>query len=135
MIGVKEIRALQLVILEATACVHTGCLDFDVQTPVVGSVEENVRVASHLSKVPSIGTDAFTLNLIVLPSGVILAIGAPTEDWAGARKENNRTTRTLRTIHRNRCAFLICIVPPILWSRTERATAFIPQPKTRRAFW
>src|ERR1700758_2551884 len=39
------------------------------RTPVVTSGEVKVRVASHLSKVPSIATEAFTLNLIVLCGG------------------------------------------------------------------
>src|SRR5215469_7565489 len=47
------------------------------KTPVVGSVDVNVSVASHFLNVPSIGTDAFTPNLIVLCSGVILKTGTP----------------------------------------------------------
>src|SRR5271165_4869248 len=46
------------------------------KTPLAGSVDPNVRVASHLSKVPSMATDAFTENLTELPSGVILKTGA-----------------------------------------------------------
>src|SRR5215469_2273117 len=45
------------------------------KTPVVGSVDAKVRVASHLSKVPLTGTDAFTANLIELSSVVILKTG------------------------------------------------------------
>src|SRR5271167_5119131 len=45
-------------------------------TPVVTSGDVNVRVASHLSKLPSIATDAFTKNLTVLASGVITKTGA-----------------------------------------------------------
>src|SRR6516164_1730742 len=47
------------------------------RTPVEGSVDVNVSVASHFLNVPSIGTDAFTPNLIVLCSGVILKTGTP----------------------------------------------------------
>src|SRR5258708_39048564 len=39
------------------------------RTPVVTSGDAKVRVASHLSKVPAIATEAFTLNLIVLCGG------------------------------------------------------------------
>src|SRR5215469_18444958 len=45
------------------------------KTPVVGSVDAKVRVASHLSKVPLTATDAFTANLIELSSVVILKTG------------------------------------------------------------
>src|SRR5262252_6536733 len=45
------------------------------KTPVVGSVDAKVRVASHLSKVPLMATDAFTANLIELSSVVILKTG------------------------------------------------------------
>src|SRR6516162_1885726 len=47
------------------------------KTPVEGSVDVNVSVASHFLNVPSIGTDAFTPNLIVLCIGVILKTGTP----------------------------------------------------------
>jgi hypothetical protein len=45
-------------------------------TPVETSGEVNVRVASYLSKLPSIATDAFTKNLTELVSGVITKTGA-----------------------------------------------------------
>src|SRR5215467_11731977 len=45
------------------------------KTPVVGSVDAKVKVASHLSKVPLMATDAFTANLIELSSVVILKTG------------------------------------------------------------
>src|SRR5580765_768379 len=45
------------------------------RTPVSTSGEVIVAVASHLSNVPSIATDAFTWNLIELSSFVILMMG------------------------------------------------------------
>src|SRR5882724_5872712 len=45
------------------------------KTAVVTSGDVNVRVASHLSKVQSIATDAFTKNLIELSSGVTTDTG------------------------------------------------------------
>src|SRR6266481_7378033 len=44
-------------------------------TAVVTSGDVNVSVASHLSKVPPIATDAFTKNLIELSSGVTTNTG------------------------------------------------------------
>src|SRR2546430_138367 len=46
------------------------------KTPVLISGVANVRVASHLSNVPFIATDAFTSNLILLSTGVIAKTGA-----------------------------------------------------------
>src|ERR1700691_3413257 len=40
------------------------------KTPVVTAGEANFSVAFHFSKWPVIGTEAFTLNLIVLSTGV-----------------------------------------------------------------
>src|SRR5277367_1864580 len=45
------------------------------KTPVVTSVDGNVRVASHLLNVPLIATDASTSNLTVLCTGVISYTG------------------------------------------------------------
>src|SRR5712671_5093789 len=44
-------------------------------TAVVTSGDVNLSVASHLSKVPPIATDAFTKNLIELSSGVTTNTG------------------------------------------------------------
>ena len=44
------------------------------------SVALNVSEASHLSKVPSMDTEAFTTKLILLTTGVILYTGAPAEE-------------------------------------------------------
>src|SRR5277367_1888891 len=60
------------------------------RTPVEASGDVNVRVASHLSKLPSRDTDAFTENLTVLSSGVIAKTGACA--WAndGSRTDAKR---------------------------------------------
>jgi len=48
------------------------------KTAVVTSGDVKVRVASHLSKVPPIATDAFTKNLIELSLGIPMkVIGVP----------------------------------------------------------
>src|SRR3974390_2018132 len=54
------------------------------------AVEENTRVASHLSNTPSIGTEALTLNLMVLFTGVTLNTG--TLDGACARLTHENIT-------------------------------------------
>src|SRR5580765_2227022 len=46
------------------------------KTPVLISGDVNTRVASHLSKVPVIATEAFTSNLTLLSAGVIAKTGA-----------------------------------------------------------
>src|SRR5690242_18786234 len=46
------------------------------KTPVVTSGDVNVRVASHLSNLPAIATEALTENVIELPSCVITKVGA-----------------------------------------------------------
>lgn len=68
-----------------------------------------VSVASHLSNgTLDGGTDALTLNLVVLSSGVLLKTGTPLEDWAGVTEENDKITKAPRTIHRvNRRVFLM----------------------------
>src|SRR5580765_3351420 len=64
------------------------------KTPDSTSGEVIVIVASHLSNVPSIATEAFTLNLIELSSFVILMTGTPAEVCAcvivGDREEARR---------------------------------------------
>ena len=47
------------------------------KTPVDTSVELNVSVASHFSKVPLIATEASTSNLTELSTGVIVKTGTP----------------------------------------------------------
>src|SRR5215469_4366632 len=66
------------------------------RTPVVASVDVKVRVASHLSKVPLMATDAFTANLMELSSVVILAIGT----WALLTDANTRDAKKQRTTNR-----------------------------------
>src|SRR5580704_15235109 len=63
------------------------------KTPVVTSVDVKVSVASHLSKVPFMATDAFTANLTELSSVVNLNTGT----WArlvdgSARKATKQST-------------------------------------------
>src|SRR5215510_1624335 len=48
---------------------------FTSKTALSAAVDVNVRDASHLSNVPSMATDASTLNLILLSTGVILKTG------------------------------------------------------------
>src|ERR1700678_3745644 len=66
------------------------------KTPVVTPGEANVSVASHFSKRPVIGTEAFTLNLIVLSTGVTSKTGTCARHKGGIaaittrHKTNNR---------------------------------------------
>ena len=62
--------------------------------PVVESGDVNVRVASHFSKVPSIATDAFTPNLIVLSTGVILKTGTLAGPCARVADEDKTDAKT-----------------------------------------
>src|SRR5580692_8674235 len=66
------------------------------KTPVVTSVDVKARVASHLSKVPFIATDAFTANLMELSSVVILKTGT----WARLDDGNIADARRQRTANR-----------------------------------
>jgi len=52
-------------------------------------VDVTVKVASHFSKVPSIGTEAFTANLIVLFTGVTLKTGTSVGAYARIRGRSN----------------------------------------------
>src|SRR6266702_548260 len=69
------------------------------KTPVVTSGDAKVRVASHLSKVPSIATEAFTLNLTVLcGGGEITKTGAcarASGDSRAAAASNGRSAKYL----------------------------------------
>src|SRR5580704_3163472 len=65
-------------------------------TPVVGSVEVKVRVASHLSKVPFMATDAFTANLTELSSVENLKTGT----WALLTDGSARDATKQRTANR-----------------------------------
>src|SRR5215472_12283276 len=51
-------------------------------TPLDTSGDVKVSVASHLSNLPVIATDASTSNLIELSTGVILNTGTPSAAWA-----------------------------------------------------
>jgi hypothetical protein len=76
MLGVEEVFALQLAVLHAASGIHAARLNLEIRTPVVTSGEVNVSVASHLSNLPAIATDAFTLNPTVLPCCKISKTGA-----------------------------------------------------------
>src|SRR5215471_18897521 len=73
------------------------------RTPVVGSVDVKVRVASHLSKVPVTATDAFTANLIELSSVVILKTGTC------ARLTDGNTADAKRIRIANRMLVRVCL--------------------------
>ena len=62
MLDVEEILAFQLVILHAASGIDAGRLNLDIQNPRLTSVDVNLRVASHLSNLPVIATEDFTLN-------------------------------------------------------------------------
>src|ERR1700751_3050135 len=57
------------------------------KTPVVTSAEANFRLVVHLSNVPSIATEAFTSNLMLLSSGVIAKTGACARQSGGKRAD------------------------------------------------
>jgi hypothetical protein len=63
-----------------------------------------VAVASHLSNVPSIATDAFTWNLIELSSFIILMTGTPS--GACARLTDGSTAEDKKHRTANRMKFL-----------------------------
>ena len=94
MLDIEEIFAFQLAVLHAAPRIHGASLNLDVQnacTKVHGDV--NVTVASHLSNLPSIGTDAFTANVMVLSACDTSKTGAS----AGA-DENNTADETRRRL-------------------------------------
>src|SRR5215468_12758916 len=64
------------------------------RTPVVASVDVNVRVAFHLSKIPWIFTDASTSNLILLSTGVISKTGTAAEFCARIEDGNRIDTKS-----------------------------------------
>src|SRR6516162_1352773 len=67
------------------------------KTPVVPSAEANFRVASHLSKVPSRATDAFTKNLIELSPGVISKMGTSFARHVNGSTEQERRQKIARS--------------------------------------
>src|SRR5262252_7999060 len=73
------------------------------KTPVVGSVDAKVRVASHFSKVPVTATNAFTANLIELSSVVILKTGTC------ARLTDGNTADAKRIRIANRMLVRVCL--------------------------
>src|SRR5215469_6771472 len=63
------------------------------KTTLSTAVDVAVKVASHFSKVPSIGTEAFTANLIVLLTGVTLKTGTPAVSCAGINGKGETNAR------------------------------------------
>ena len=56
---IEEIFAFQLAVIATAPGIHAGCLNLDVQNPCRSSGDVNVTVASHLSNLLFVGTDAF----------------------------------------------------------------------------
>src|SRR5215471_1446839 len=70
------------------------------RTPLVASGEVKTMDASHLSKVPSIATDASTWNVTLLSTGVILKTGTP-EASCAARVPAARNTKAAKRNSKN----------------------------------
>src|ERR1035441_5538443 len=89
------------------------------KAPVVTSVDVNVRAASHLSKVPSMATDAFTENLTELSSVVILKTGtcARLSDGNTADAKKKKTANRMLP-----CARISDMhsLPPVAMKATKR---------------
>src|SRR6516225_2899334 len=77
-------------------------------TPVITSGDVNVKVASHLSKVPLIATDASTSNLTELSTGVILNTGTPPASWARLVDASKTKARIQKMVNR-----MAVVRPPI----------------------
>src|SRR5215831_1268517 len=77
------------------------------KTPVETSGEVNFRVASHLSKLPSIATEAFTKNLIVLTRGVTTKTGACARLTDGSTADAKRQRTAMSAVVRR---FRLCVV-------------------------
>src|SRR5271155_2806339 len=75
------------------------------KTAVETSGDVNVKVASHLSKVPSRATDAFTKNLTVLSPGVIANTGACARltDGSTADANRHRTANRMESLLKQHC--------------------------------
>src|SRR5271168_5384906 len=71
-----------------------------LRTAVVTSEEVNVRVASHFSKVPSMATEAFTPNLILLSTGVIWKTGMAAVSCGMADDGKSAEIRSKRIVSR-----------------------------------
>src|ERR1700741_1719830 len=83
-------------------------------TPVESSGDVNVRVASHLSNLPTMATDASTSNLIVLSTGVISKTGTCARLGDGNRTDAKKQKRANRddTTQRNKRLPVGSRVPP-----------------------
>ena len=73
-VDIEEIFAFQLAVFHATSGIHRGSLNLDVQNGCRKFLK--VIVASHLWNSPTMATDAFTSNFIVLSIFVISKTGA-----------------------------------------------------------
>jgi hypothetical protein len=88
------------------------------KTPVETSVDAKVRVASHLSKVPFMATDAFTANLTEVSSVVILKTGT----YARLSDANTADAKKKKTANRMLpCARLsdMNFLPPVAMKATK----------------
>src|ERR1017187_3262768 len=67
------------------------------KTPVVSSGDVNVRLASHVSKVPAIATDAFTVNLTELSAWLTSKTGtcARLSDGSTADAKTQKTANRM----------------------------------------
>src|SRR5262249_24149455 len=77
------------------------------KTPVETSGEVNFRVASHLSKLPSIATEAFTKNLTVLTPGVTTKTGACARLTDGSTADAKRQRTAMSAVVR---MLRLCVV-------------------------
>src|SRR5580704_691443 len=84
---------------------------FTSRTPDSTFGDVYVNVASHLSKTPSMATDAFTPNLIELSSWTILITGIPSGVCARLTEENARSAKQQTRF--NRICHLLFVHPPI----------------------
>jgi hypothetical protein len=72
---IEIVFALHRFVFQAASGVHAVCLNLDVQNGCRNIGDVNVRVASHLSKVPATGMEDLTKNLKELSSFDIAATG------------------------------------------------------------
>ena len=76
LLHIEKVLAAQLVIFHSASGIHRSGLNFNVQNTAGGVGGCERQFASRLSTLPSMAAEAFTLNLIVLTSGVILKTDA-----------------------------------------------------------
>src|SRR6267142_1161122 len=82
------------------------------KTAVESSGDVNVRVASHLSNLPAMATDAFTSNCIVLSTGVIAKTGACVRPRDGSTADTTRPRVASRMpVSLTFCCFIVILCP------------------------